>query len=91
MKLRWTRNASLDLERLHEFLHTVNVEAADQVARRLLRAPERLIGMPRPGVRVEGFPQRKVGRIIVDSYEIQYELIGETISILRVWHTRENR
>ena len=34
---------------------------------------------------------REVRRIIVGAYEMHYELIGETIYIVRVWRGREFR
>jgi len=32
-----------------------------------------------------------VRRIIVGQYEIRYDVIGEVIRVLRIFHTREDR
>ncbi|ECF0835206.1 plasmid stabilization protein ParE [Salmonella enterica subsp. enterica serovar Montevideo] len=37
------------------------------------------------------FEPREVRRIFAGEYEIRYELNGQTIYVLRLWHTRENR
>lgn len=37
------------------------------------------------------FEPREVRRIFAGEYEIRYELNDQTIYVLRLWHTRENR
>lgn len=91
MKLRWSREANNDLARLHEFMLPLNKSAADRLAVRLIRAPERLLGLPRMGSRLESFGHREIRRLLVDDYEIQYEVLGVEITVLRVFHTREQR
>ena len=51
-------------------------------------------GSPEPLTRGEQlfqFEPREIRRIFVCEYEIRYELTGQTIYVLRLWHTRENR
>ncbi len=91
MKLRWSREANNDLARLHEFMVPLNSSAADRLVVRLIKAPERLLDLPRMGSRLESFEHREVRRLLADAYEIQYELLGAEITILRVFHVRENR
>ena len=91
MRIRWSSKASDDLLRLHNFLILLNAAAAARATARLARAPEQLLRMPRQGERLEAFAPREVRRLLVDAYEIQYELVHEEILILRIWHTRENR
>jgi plasmid stabilization system protein ParE len=75
MRLRWTRKATSDLVRLHEFLSPVG----------------RLPQQPRIGVKLDEFAPREVRRIIVGRYEIRYEIDADGIHVLRLWHTREER
>jgi plasmid stabilization system protein ParE len=91
MRLRWTRAALSDLTRLYDILKPVNQLAAARAIQALTAAPERLLRHPRLGDRLEEFAPREVRRILVGRYEIRYELDGEAISILRLWHTREDR
>ncbi len=53
MKLRWSREANNDLARLHEFMVPLNSSAADRLVVRLIKAPERLLDLPRMGSRLE--------------------------------------
>lgn len=50
-----------------------------------------MLDFPRLGERLDAYHPREVRRIIVGNYEMRYELARETISILRIWHSRENR
>ena len=91
MELRWTSEALSDLVRLHDFLAPVNPEAAYRVVQSLSVAPERLQEHPRLGRQLHEFAPREVRRLIVGHYEVRYEICADTISLLRIWHTREAR
>ena len=91
MKLRWSNNAALDLVRVSEFLRPVSPAAAARAVIALTKASERLLSMPRLGEPLEGFSPREVRSLLVNSYEIHYEVAGDEIVIIRVWHTREER
>lgn len=91
MALRWTSSAQGDLARLYEFLHPVHPPAAIRVVRNLVAAAKRIHARPRLGVRLPGFGEREVRRTIVGNYEIRYEVSGNDVRILRVFHTREDR
>lgn len=91
MRIVWTGRASSDVARLHEFLAEANPRAAKAVVQRLVVAPRRLIEAPRAGERLAAFAPREIRRIFAGDYELRYELVDETIYVLRVWHTREDR
>ena len=91
MRLQWTGKARSDLERLHEFLAPVNKPAAARAVKALVAGPTLLLEHPRIGERLEEFAPREVRRIFVDAYEMRYEIQGETIYILRLWHGRGDR
>ena len=91
MKIEWTASATDDLVRLHRFLAAVAPNAAADVARSLARAPLKLVEFPRIGERLDAFSPREVRRITVGHYELRYELTGERIIVLRLWHMREHR
>ena len=90
-KLAWSTRAVGDLARLHEFLAPVNAQAAAQVVQRLTAAASRLLDQPRIGERLEQYEPREVRRLLVAKYEIRYEVRGQSIFIVRIWHTREDR
>ena len=91
MELKWTGRAVADLARLHEFLVTVNPVEAARLVQSLSRAPVRLLANPRVGEKLFHFEPREVRRILVGHYEIRYEIVVNSIYVLRLWHTREDR
>lgn len=91
MKIQWTRQASLDVVRLHDHLRPVAPDAAARIVQQLSRAPDRLLEHPRIGEKLTTYEGREVRRIIVGDYELRYEIVEATIFILRLWHGRENR
>ncbi|MEW6501905.1 MAG: type II toxin-antitoxin system RelE/ParE family toxin [Thermodesulfobacteriota bacterium] len=91
MELRWTSKALSDLARLHGFLEPVNRSAAAKVVQALVAAPLSLLANPRLGELLEEFEPREVRRILVGQYEMRYEIQESTVSVLRLWHTREDR
>lgn len=61
------------------------------MVRSLTEAPRRLLEHPRLGEKLEEFEPREVRRILVGRYEMRYEIAVDTIYVLRLWHTREDR
>jgi len=91
MKVKWTRDAIADLNRLHAFLEPVAREAAARIIQQLAHAPDKLVEFPRLGEKLEQYAPSEVRRIIVGRYEMRYEIAEATIFILRLWHSREDR
>ena len=91
MQLKWTSKALSDLARLHDFLSSVNKQAATATVQSLTAAPAKLLVQPRLGERLDEFDSREVRRILVGPYEMRYEIQNSTIYVLRLWHTREDR
>ncbi len=91
MILEWAPRAVSDLTRLHDYLAPVAPDAAQRTMERLGDAPRKLLDFPRIGQQLEGYLPREVRRIIVGNYELRYEILDDTIFVLRVWHCRENR
>jgi len=91
MELKWTSKALSDLVWLHDFLAPPISHAAARVVQSLTAAPKRLVEYPRIGEKLEQHEPRGVRRIFVGNYEIRYEIQITTISVLRLWHAREDR
>ncbi len=77
--------------RLYDFLYPVNPRAAAKIVRQLVSAAEQLLTYPQLGECLTEFIPRDVRRLIVGDYELRYELTDTTISLLRLWHCREDR
>jgi plasmid stabilization system protein ParE len=91
MRIKWTSAAVSDLVRLHDFLAPVAEAAAARAVQALAAAPDKLLEHPRLGEKLDEFAPREVRRILVGQYEIRYEISGDMIYVLRLWHTREER
>jgi plasmid stabilization system protein ParE len=91
MRVLWTAEARSDLVRLHEFLAPVNSEAAARVVRLLRAAPASLRDHPHLGPRLAEYSPHEVRRLFVDDYERRYEVTVNTVIVLALWHTREDR
>ena len=91
MELKWTSKALSDLARLYEFLTPVNKLAAARTVQAMTKAPTILLTNPRIGEQLFEFNPHEVRRILVGHYEMRYEILGSSIYVLRLWHTREYR
>jgi plasmid stabilization system protein ParE len=91
VKLEWTRPAIADLARLHAFLDPVSPRAAAAVVRNLQQGALPLLTFPRLGQALGEYRPRDVSRLIIGDYELRYEVIGDTVFVVRVWHCREDR
>lgn len=80
-----------DLARLYSFLAKENLKAAAGAVKSLAAAPTRLLTHPRLGEILNEFEPREVRRILMGRYELRYEIRGNTIYLLRIWHAREDR
>jgi len=92
VRVRWTYEAILDLERLHSFLLGLNPEAAARAGERILSAAYALESTPGLGRPVEDEEYRElVIPFGASGYVIRYRVEGEEVVIARVWHSREQR
>jgi plasmid stabilization system protein ParE len=91
MKVLWLPAALDDVERLHDFLAAVSPQAAAAVRDQLRQAPRLLRSQPRIGRALPEFAPHEVRRLLVGSYELRYAIKDDTVTILRLWHTREER
>jgi len=91
MRVQWTLQARLDLARLEEFLSPKSARAGARVVQLLVAAPQQLLDHPRLGERLQNPNNVELRRLLVDDYELQYEVLPEGIRVARVFHMREER
>lgn len=91
MKVSWNRKALFDLVRVHAFLESRSTALASRTIHLLSRAPDQLLTYPRMGERLEGFEPDEVRRLLVGDYELRYQVDGDVIHGLRIWHEFEDR
>ena len=91
MKIQWTQLALKDAARLYEFIASDNPAIAAGVLEGIRAGTTRLGHFPQMGERLEKYSPRHVRRIFIGPYEVRYEVSGERVTILRLWHARERR
>ncbi|SJM90952.1 type II toxin-antitoxin system RelE/ParE family toxin [Crenothrix polyspora] len=89
--LQWTTSANRDLVRLHAFLHPANPRTAAKIVQKLVASAEQLRTYPQLGERLTEFEPHEVRRLVVGDYELRYEVVETLITVLRLWHGREDR
>ena len=89
--IKWTTNAQRDIAKVYDFLVRSNPNAAVQTVNLLIEGIEKIDAFPQLGIRLDDFKPREVRRIIIGDYEIRYEFTENTIFVLRLWHSREDR
>ena len=91
MMLRWTGKAQSDLERLHAFLAHVSTHAAAQTVSAVVAGIAKLPAQLRIGQKLDQFSPMEVRRVSIGDYEVRYAVERDVVTILRLWHTREDR
>ncbi len=91
MQIRWLSASERDLVRLYDFLGDVAPRTAARNIQNILAAVRRLPEYPRVGRVIEKYRPRDVRALLVNDYEVHYEIAGDWLIILRVWHAREDR
>ncbi len=90
----WSKPAWADVVRLVDFLWSKHEGAAERAAQKIMEAEELLKGAPRIGRPISDGSGRRELTLNFGSgaYIISYVLEDEeTVLILRVWHSREQR
>lgn len=85
--------ARADLERVYNFLAVVNLRAAKQVLQSIRRDAELLRRHPDIGRPVEGREHYRewIVRLGTGGYAMRYRVENDTLFIMRLWHSREDR
>lgn len=91
MQIKWTVPARADLQRLQLFLNSMSPASEEATIRSIVVAVRRLEHYPRSGPVLEHYGVREVRKLMVGEYEVRYEFSAPLVSILRVFHTREDR
>jgi plasmid stabilization system protein ParE len=91
MRLNWTSKAISDLSRLYQFLAVINRRVAVKNLNSIEKAAYGLLESPRIGFRLEEFSPKDVRSLVVGEYVIRYQIKGEELYILRIWHGKEDR
>jgi toxin ParE1/3/4 len=89
MKVRWSRRALADLERILERIAADKEEAAQKFAQAVRTSVDGLSDFPflgRPGADAD---TREL--VVHKNYLVTYHVRAEEIQVLQVWHVARNR
>lgn len=91
MKIAWLPGAILDLQRFNDFLRPLDPEAAKKAVALIKKTVKLLDSNPYLGKPVEDLPDYRDVIIPFGSagYVLRYRVMGETIFIVAVRHTKE--
>ncbi len=93
MRLRWLPEAWEDVQRLFEFLVDKDPLAAERVVALIDGGANRLLDMPEVGQPMNDGSRRRELYLPfgANAYVLRYRLEGNTVVVIRVWHSREQR
>ena len=93
MTVRWLPPALDDIRRLYEFLVEKDPAAAGRAVRAIRLGSTRLVDTPEMGRPLADGTGRRELLIPfgAGAYVLRYRIHGETIVVIRVWHSREAR
>ncbi len=93
MKVLWLPEALADLERLYDFLQAKDAAAAERALGVIETGADRLLQYPRIGQPMDDDSERRQLFLPFGggSYVLRYRLHRDSVVILRVWHSREDR
>lgn len=93
MRLRWLPEAWEDVQRLFEFLVGKDSLAAAQAMELIGEGADRLLDMPEIGWPMSDDTRRRELYLPfgTSAYVLRYRLDGDSVVIIRVWHSREQR
>lgn len=92
MRISYSPESILDLQRLREFIEIKNPHAAQEIAVSLLEGIKQLKAFPYLGVKVTQAQDPEMIRdLIVGVYRVRYLVDGDEVYILRAWHHKEHR
>ena len=93
MRLVWLPEAQADIQRLYNFLRERDPRAAERAIRAIQLGAQRLLEFPHLGRRMDEETERREVSVPfgAGAYVLRYRMHAETIVVLRVWHSREER
>ena len=89
-RVRWSRNALLELAEIRDYIGQDSPAKAVQVGRQLVAATRRLRTHPLSGRVIQPWNRPEHRELIVGSYRVMYHVPDDDdeIVVFRIWHTR---
>jgi plasmid stabilization system protein ParE len=93
MRIFWLPEALADLERVYDFLIEKDPAAAERAVRTIESGADRLAEFPEIGRPMGDDTGRRELFVPLGAgaYVLRYRLYHDTVFVIRVWHSREER
>jgi plasmid stabilization system protein ParE len=93
MRLVWLPEAQADIQCLYDFLYERDPSAAERAIRAMQLGAQRLLEFPHVGRRIDDATERREVYVPfgAGAYVLRYRMHAETIVVIRIWHSREER
>ncbi len=89
MRLKWTRSALADLQRILDYIAQDDPQAAKALAAGFRQTAEHLTSHPFIGRRGDFEGTREL--MLHRNYLLTYRVSSEVVEILQIWHVAQNR
>ncbi len=91
MILRWLPEARGDLDRIDAFWNSIDPSLAPRAASVILKLAESLAQFPERGriSRMDDATRELVGRFGAGAFILRYRILGDTIVVVQVRHSKE--
>jgi plasmid stabilization system protein ParE len=90
MRLQWSDSSLADLQRLQAFLEPKSRRAAANAISNIREGVRKLLIHPKLGEQLDEYAD-ETRRLIVAEYEVRYRPLPDSIYVVRIFHTREER
>jgi addiction module RelE/StbE family toxin len=90
MRVRFTRPAQRDLQRIHSYISQDSPQAASRVVARLIELARSLADLPQEGRKTDE-PNARVIVVPKLRYLIFYSIAGDEVHITHIRHMAQNR
>ena len=93
MRLVWLPETQADIQRLYDFLLDKDPGAAERAIRAIQLGAQRLLEFPHLGRRMDDETERREVYVPfgAGAYVLRHRIHEETVVVIRVWHSREER
>lgn len=89
MKIYWSKESSLNLQQIEDFISIDNPEAAVQLSDKLISLTNDLVKFPRKGRIVPELSIDRIREIIYKNYRIVYLIKKKSVTILTVFESHK--
>lgn len=90
LELRWTEQATQQLEAIAEYISVSSPVYAEQVVERIVARLQQVLEYPESGRRVPEAPGVEIRELVEPPYRVLYRVRYDTVEIVAILHGRQD-